>query len=101
MEKRRLEDCRMLEQGYSQADVARKLEVSGAAACKWKKRRQLERLQGSLCRGAQKARYADELWTLGRMARLIEDHFGVSYHPGHVWGMTRSMGWSCPKPIAQ
>jgi transposase len=79
MEKRRLEGCRMLEQGYRQAEVARKLKVSGAAVCKWEKRRQaglvlsqrpactqrrlkgreLEQLQALLCRGAQKAGYAD------------------------------------------
>jgi transposase len=119
MEKRRLEGCRMLEQGYRQAEVARKLKVSGAAVCKWEKRRQaglvlsqrpactqrrlkgreLEQLQALLCRGAQKAGYADGLWTLGRVARLIEEHFGVSYHPGHVWRVMRLAGWSCQKPV--
>jgi transposase len=119
MEKRRLEGCRMLEQGYRQAEVARKLKVSGAAVSKWEKRRQagrvlaqrpactehrlkdrqLERLQVLLCRGAQKAGHADGLWTLGRVARLIEKHFGVSYHPGHVWRVMRRAGWSCQKPV--
>jgi len=119
MENRRLEGCRMLEQGYIQAEVARKLKVSGAAACKWEKRRQaglvlsqrpactqrrlnarqIERLGALLCRGALKAGHADGLWTLGRVARLIEKHFGVSYHPGHVWRVMRRAGWSCQKPV--
>jgi DNA-binding transcriptional regulator YiaG len=37
--KRRLEGCRMLEQGVRQAEVARRLKVSGAAVCKWEARR--------------------------------------------------------------
>lgn len=119
MEKRRLEGCRMLEQGYRQAEVARKLKVSGAAVCKWQRRLksgsvlaqrpactqrrldegQLERLEVLLCRGAQKAGHADGLWTLGRVARLIKEHFGVSYHQGHVWRLMKLMGWSCQKPV--
>lgn len=119
MEKRRLEGCQMLEQGYRQAEVAKRLKVSPAAVSKWEKRRQAglvlsqrpactehrlngrqqQRLQVLLCRGAQKAGHADGLWTLGRVARLIEKHFGVSYHPGHVWRVMKSMGWSCQKPV--
>jgi transposase len=33
------------------------------------------------------------------VARLIEEHFGVSYHPGHVWRVMRLAGWSCQKPV--
>lgn len=119
MEKRRLEGCRMLEQGVRQAEVARRLKVSGAAVCMWEKRRkagrvaaqrpactqhrltqkQVKRLEVLLCLGAQKAGHEDGLWTLGRVARLIEERFGVSYHPGHVWRVMRAMGWSCQKPV--
>lgn len=119
MEKRRLEGCRMLDQGDRQAEVARKLKVSAAAVSKWQKRRksgavlaqrpactehrlndrQLKRLQELLLRGAREAGHADGLWTLGRVARLIEEHFGVSYHPGHVWRVMRRTGWSCQKPV--
>jgi len=32
------------------------------------------------------------------VAELIEKHFGVRYHPGHVWHLLRGMGWSSQKP---
>jgi hypothetical protein len=38
------------------------------------------------------------LWTLARIARLIKQHFGIRYHPGHVWKLLRKLGWSCQKP---
>jgi len=30
-------------------------------------------------------------WTLPLVARLIRKHFGVEYHPGHVWRIVRSL----------
>jgi putative transposase len=32
------------------------------------------------------------------VAEVIEMQFGVQYHPGHIWHLLRSMGWSCQKP---
>jgi len=34
------------------------------------------------------------MWTLARVAEVIEATTGVSYHPGHVWRILRQMGWS-------
>ena len=50
-------------------------------------------LQGPLSHG-----YRTDLWTLKRVAEVIERHFGVRYHPSHVWRILRCMGWSCQKP---
>jgi transposase len=60
--------------------------------------RQREKLVRVLKRGARKNGYATELWTLARVAEVIEKHFGVSYHPGHVWRVLRSLGWTNQKP---
>jgi transposase len=51
-----------------------------------------------LLKGAQAHGYSTEIWTLKRMARLIQKHFGVRYHPGHVWHLMTSLEWSCQKP---
>ncbi len=59
---------------------------------------QRRRLLGLLQRGPPAAGYPTELWTLKRMAEVIEKKFGVRYHPGHVWWLLASMGWSCQKP---
>jgi transposase len=61
-------------------------------------RRKLGQLAGMLLKGARQYGYATDLWTLSRVAEVIEDHWGVSYHPGHVWKLLLLMNWSCQKP---
>ena len=56
------------------------------------------RLVEILCRGATAAGYATELWTLKRVAHVIEHHFDVKFHPGHVWKILRSLNWSPQRP---
>ncbi|NJK91364.1 MAG: winged helix-turn-helix domain-containing protein [Blastochloris sp.] len=119
LEKRRLEGCRLLGLGQSQAEVARRLKVSPAAVCKWNQRRQKgtqrsqrpactqsrltqsqrSRLDKLLRAGAARQGYADGLWTLARVARLIDKILGVHYSPSHVWRILRGLGWSCQKPV--
>ncbi|MGO8870314.1 MAG: helix-turn-helix domain-containing protein [Acidimicrobiales bacterium] len=36
------------------------------------------------------------MWTLARVAEVIEKTTGVKNHAGHVWRMLRQMGWSRP-----
>ena len=56
---------------------------------------QLERI---LLRGSLKAGYATDLWTLKRVAEVIENHCHIRYHPCHVWKILRAREWSCQKP---
>ncbi len=42
--------------------------------------------------------YRTALWTLPRVAGLIEDVTGVRYHPGHVWRLLGASGFSCQRP---
>lgn len=55
-------------------------------------------LEKVLLAGALAAGYPTDLWTLARIAEVIERTFGVKYHPGHVWYILRDMGWSAQKP---
>ena len=59
---------------------------------------ELRRLAKLLLKGPRRHGYSTELWTLVRVAEVIAVNFGVQYHPGHVWKILRSMGWSCQKP---
>jgi transposase len=60
---------------------------------------QIRRLKMILLRGPGAIGYSTELWTLQRIAQLIEKEFGVRYHIGHVWKvMSQELGWSCQKP---
>lgn len=49
--------------------------------------------QGPLAEG-----YSTDLWTLPRISRLIEKHFGIRYHPGHLWRVMANLGWTWQKP---
>jgi transposase len=60
--------------------------------------KQKEKLVALLLEGPQAHGYRNDLWTLSRLAQVIENHFGVRYHPAHVWKILHALGWSCQKP---
>jgi len=39
------------------------------------------------------------VWTCARIARVIEEEFGVRYHKGHVGRILKELGWTPQKPI--
>jgi len=111
----------LLREGKGVCEVARLLGVVPSTVSRWKKaleegglealtakphpgRRaalspeQRQELEGILLRGPLAAGFPTDLWTLERVAQVIRKHFGVEYHPGHVWRILRSMGWSAQKP---
>lgn len=121
LERRRRQAVALLEQGMRPAQVARVVWTTRTSVTRWRhaweaagKRglaskphpgmpprltdRQRRKLVTVLKRGARKNGYATELWTLERVAEVIEKHFDVSYHPGHVWRVLRSLGWTSQKP---
>lgn len=121
LEQRRRQAMVLLEQGMMAARVAKAVGTSRASVTRWKQAyedggraalvakphpgkpsrltdKQRKRLANLLTQGARKHGYTTELWTLRRVAEVIERHFGVSYHPGHVWWVLHSMSWSSQKP---
>jgi transposase len=50
-------------------------------------------LKGPLARG-----YRTNLWTTKRIAQLIEEEFGVPYHPNHIGRLMHRLGWSHQMP---
>ena len=58
----------------------------------------LARLEDELLKGPRAHGFPTELWTLSRVAKVIECHFDIAYHPCHVWKVLRRMGWSAQKP---
>jgi transposase len=57
-----------------------------------------ETLVDALLEGPAAHGYKTQLWTLPRVAALIEHLTGVRYHPGHVWRVMGSLGFSCQRP---
>jgi len=120
LKKRRLEAARLFDEGATQADVARRLGVSRVSALRWYRLwrkageagsggsslgpssrlspTQLKRIEDALLKGPQWHGYTTELWTLPRVAVVVERVSGVRYHPGHVWRVLRGMGWSLQRP---
>ena len=60
---------------------------------------QLVDVEAPLADGAKANGYTTDLWTLTRVAEVIEHVSGVSYHPRHVWRILREqLGWSWQRP---
>ena len=117
MEARRFQAARRFARGESQAAVARALGVTPMTACRWYHawqrrgraglkgagrvgrrprldRAQFARVETALLQGPRGHGFATDLWTLPRIARVIERLTGVRYHPGHVWYILRGLNWS-------
>jgi transposase len=61
-------------------------------------REQLAEVEQALLAGARASGFATDLWTLARVAQVIERLTGVTHHPGHVWRLLRALGWSVQRP---
>ena len=120
-EGRRRRAAQLFKEGHTQAEVARILMVSRQSVSRWyeswragglqalKKAprtgrppqltaAQLGKVERALLKGARANGYPTELWTLRRVAEVIERIAGVDYHPGHVWRILRGLGWTRQKP---
>ena len=64
-------------------------------------KRQRKVLDKALRQGAPAHGFGTALWTLPRVATLIERLTGVCYHPGHVWKILGAMNWTLQRPAKQ
>ena len=124
LERQRLQAIALLEAGHRPSQVARRLGVSPAAVSRWKAihrrvgleglkakphpgphprltARQRHKLGQLLLKGPLAHGYTTDLWTLKRMAEVIEKHFGVHYDPSGVWHVLHRIGWGGGKPSCQ
>ena len=120
LQRRRRKAGRLLLKGVTQAEVARRVGVSRATVSDWNRRiehggiaslnnrvrgrparldaAKRAQLAEALLAGARSHGYATELWTLPRIAKLIEERFGFSYSTSQVSRLLAAMGWSCQRP---
>ena len=111
LEVRRLRACDYFKAGWSQADVARELEVTPAATCHWHRAWQVGGAGGLKARAGKPGRKSKvetqgwikglesalekspepgfRTWTLDRAADVIWRQTGIRYHRGHVWRLMR------------
>jgi transposase len=123
LEARRLRAGELFAAGVRQAEVARQLEVSAQAVSVWHARftqggvealrsrgpsgpvprlsdAELATVEQALLEGATANGFVGELWTLERIALVIQRLTGVQHHPAHVWALLRHrLGWSVQHPV--
>jgi transposase len=119
---RRLRAAELFAAGVHQAEVARQLGVSAQAVSVWHRRfkasgtdglrsrgpsgptprlsdAQLATVEQGLLDGATANGFVGELWTVDRVALVIERLTGVRHHPAHVWAVLRHrLGWTTQRP---
>jgi transposase len=121
MEARRMRAADLFAKSVSQADIGRELEVSHQTVSDWHEKwavggkralkrtgqpgrppkvneANLAKVARALQKGPKANGFPTELWTLARVADVIEQVTGVKYHPGHVWRVLRQMGWTRQRP---
>ena len=122
MTQRRLRAGKMFDDGSSQADVVRELGVSRETASQWHATwrehgvqgllgaqragrvprltdEQLVKVERALAKGPTRNGFPTELWTLSRVATVIEKVTGVSYSTTQTWSILRTrLGWSRQRP---
>jgi transposase len=122
LEARRLRAAELFATGVRQAEVARRLGVSRQSLSDWHRRwqaggtgglrskgpsgppprlsnQQLAEVEQALLKGASANGFTGELWTVDRVALVIERLTGVRHHPAHVWALLRHrLGWTPQRP---
>jgi len=124
LEKRRMQAARLLEKGYTEAEVARRVGVHRQSVNRWARQlaengrdalkkagragrksrlseEQLRRVEVVLKSGPEQFGYDTGLWTAARVGHVIEREFGIRYTKGHIWWVLRQLGWSCQRPVGR
>jgi transposase len=122
LEERRMRAADLFERGVIPAEVARQVGVSHQIVSDWRaawrrsgrdglrgagragrlpklSAEQLDVIEVELAKGAEAHGYPNDVWTLKRVAEVIERLTGVSHHPARVWDILRQgLHWSWQRP---
>jgi transposase len=122
LKQRRLRAADMFRRGKTQAEVAHALGVSRESASKWYQLwssggrgalvgagragrlprlsdTQVAEVRAALERGPRANGFSSDLWTLARVAEVIEATTGVRYGQTQTWTILRDrLGWSRQRP---
>ena len=125
LEERRMRAADLFEQCVRPAEIARQVSVSHQIVSDWRAawrrsgrdglrgagragrlpkltRVQLAQVEVELVKGAEANGYANDVWTLQRVAEVIQRLTGVSYHPARVWYILRhGLKWSWQRPAGR
>jgi transposase len=112
----------LFERGVIPAEIARQVGVAHQVVSEWRKAwrqggrealrsagpagrkskltdMQFTKVSNALINGAEANGYSTDVWTVPRVAEVIEHVTGVSYHPGHVWYLLHDqLDWTWQRP---
>ena len=121
---RRMQAWRLKQLGWKQRQIAVALGVTEGAVSRWVATAcsegpaallarphlgpaaklepdQLRLIPDFLSHGAEAYGFRGAVWTCARVAKVIEEEFGVSYHKGHVSMLLKELRWTPQRPIAR
>ncbi len=121
---RRLQSWRLKQQGWRQRDIAEALNVRQETVSRWLARArqgglaalrsrpppgrpprlspaQKQLIPEFLWHGAEAYGFRGEVWTCARVAKVIEEEFGVYYHKDHVGRLLQELHWTPQMPITR
>ena len=124
LEIRRLAALKLFGEEFNNSEIGRRLKVCNQTVSRWRKQYHaggkvalckagragrkprlsavdVQRLAELLKQGPEWLGYQTPLWTCWRVAHLIEQEFGITYHAGHVWKLLRAMHWSVQRPTGR
>lgn len=120
LQRRRLKARLLLDEGLSQAEVARQLKTTRQSVSRWAQqpRRELAKvrrqgrksklgetarvkLRTALLTGPKAAGFATELWTVPRVRQLIAQRFGQRFSTVHVWRLLGQLGFSPQRTVGR
>ncbi len=119
---RRLRVLQLKQQGWRQRDIAEALGASEVSVSRWLRRArdggpdallsrpapghpaklspaQKRLIPEFLWHGPEAYGFRGQVWTCARVAQVIEEEFGVSYHKDHVGRLLKELGWTPQMPI--
>ena len=120
-EKVRVKAGKLFQQGMSQAAVARRFKVTSAAVSYWHTAWKTSGMHGltslghtgfaskltedkrvmfkrAVLKGPQEYGFETNLWTLSRLATVMQKTTGIRFGHNHTWEIVRSLGFTCQKP---
>jgi transposase len=119
---RRLRAVQLKQAGWYQRDIAEALDVSEVTVSRWLARArnggiealldqpapgrpaelspaQRASIPEFLWHGPEAYGFRGRVWTCARVAKAIEQEFGVAYHKGHVARLLKELHWTPQAPI--
>ena len=121
VEARRRQALRLLDKGYSLAEVGRMSDCAASSVMRWRNARarggsqalkvrptpgrpaalssgERQRIVQRLLKGAIANGFTTELWTTSRVATVIHQRCRICYHRSHVARLLHELGFSCQTP---